>query len=83
MCICKQHGSVQADSTYQHNYHNTTTTPEATNLSLCVRVRKKSKRKSKTNLGIRNALHYYQCRVSLKQFTMKVSDKIFKVVLYT
>jgi hypothetical protein len=39
MYICEQHGSVQADATYQHNYHNTTTTtPEATNLSMCVRV---------------------------------------------
>ena len=59
MCICEQHGLVEADATYQHNYHDTTTTPEATNLSLS----KKSKRKSKANSGVRNALHYYRCRV--------------------
>lgn len=76
MRICEHHGLVQADATYQHNYHDTaTTTPEATNLSLYVRVGKKSKRKSKANSGIRNALRYYQCRVSLKHLTMKVSDK--------
>jgi hypothetical protein len=47
MCICKQHGLVQSDATYQLNYHDTkTTTPEATNLSLCIRVRKKSERKT-------------------------------------
>ena len=47
MCICKQCGLVEADATYQDNYHGTkTTTPEATNLSLCIRVGKESKRKS-------------------------------------
>jgi len=83
MCICEQHGLVQADATYQHNYHDTAITPEATNLSLCRRVGKKSKRKSKANSGIRKALFYYRCRVSLKHLTMKVPDKIFKEVLYT
>jgi hypothetical protein len=50
MCVFEQHGLVQADATYQHNYHDTTstmmttiTTPEATNLSLYVRVGKKMK----------------------------------------
>jgi hypothetical protein len=43
----------------------------------------KQKEVKQANSGIRNAFHYDQYRILLKYLTVKVSDKICEVVLYT